>query len=121
MIGERLREPEVGGIPGIRKRDMRTGHVWYDLPRAEIAGQTVAVSLCFVKEKLHWLTVGVVDDQRYGASWGDWSPAKERARAEATGRWLADLGYAVGTYPWGSVYAETDPKTGDGGGGVRFR
>ena len=120
LIEQGLRESEVGATPGVRARDMRTGYVWYDLPRAEIAGQMVAMSICFYKEKLNALSIAVLDDTLYGSSWGDWSAAKEQARAEATGRWLADVGFPVGTYAWGIVYAGTDAKTGDGGGGVRF-
>jgi hypothetical protein len=54
-------------------------------------------------------------------SWAEWSQEKERTRAEATRRWLAVVGYPVGKYSWGTVYAGTDPKTGDGGGGINFQ
>src|SRR5690349_23019393 len=96
LIEQGLRESEVGATPGVRARDMRTGYVWYDLPRAEIAGQMVAMSICFFREELNALSIAVLDDTLYGSSWGDWSAAKEQPRAEATGRWLADVGYPVG-------------------------
>ena len=121
LIRQGLRESDVAAIPGVSARDMRTGYVWYDLSRAEIAGQMIAMSICFFKGELAFLSVAVVDDKLYGASWSDWSAAKEQARAEATGRWFADVGYSAGTYGWGTVYAGTDPKTGDGGGGIQFR
>lgn len=121
VIRTGLRESEVSAIRGALRRDMKTGYVWYVLPEAEIAGQMIAMSICFFRGELHSLSVAVVDERLYGKSWGDWSAEKERARADATGRWLADVGYAAGTYEWGVVWAETDIKTGDGGGGVRFR
>jgi hypothetical protein len=121
LIRYGLPEADVGAIPGVRRRDMRNGYVWYDLPRAEIAGQMVAISICFFNGTLNSLSLAVEDEKLYGASWGDWSAEKERARVEAIRRWFADVGYPVGAYGWGIVYAETDMKTGDGCGGVRFR
>lgn len=97
--------------------DMRTGYVWYRLPQAQIAGQTVTMSLCFFDLQLDRISLAVLDDQLFGSSWDDWSAPKEHARAAATMRWLSDVGYPVGKYSWGTVYAGTDPKTGDGGGG----
>ena len=97
---------------------MGTGYLWCDLPRAEISGQMIAMTLCFFKQTLDSLSVSVVRDN--GALWADWSQETEQARADATRQWLAAVGYAVGTYPWGNVYAGTDPKTGDGGAGIRF-
>lgn len=100
---------------------MGTGYVWYDLPPAEIAGRKIALSLCFFGQDLESVSLAVVDANFDGASWGDWTPATEQARAEATEQWLETLGYPLGTYGWGTVYAGTDPKTGDSSGGVRFR
>jgi hypothetical protein len=119
-IAQDLPEAEVRSIDGVLTRDMRTGYIWYDLPESEIAGQVVGMSLCFFEGKLWHLNVAVVNEELFGGSWADWTEQKERDRAEATRRWFADVGYAVGTYPWGIVYADTDMKTGDGGGGIRF-
>ncbi len=117
-IEKSLPELDVQSIEGVQPRDMRTGYVWYKLPQADIAGQAIAMSLCFFAQQLDRITVAVIDDKLYGSSWDDSSPEKEHARAAATQRWLADVGYAVGKYSWGSVYAGTDPQTGDGSGGI---
>ncbi|MEP6779964.1 MAG: hypothetical protein ABJC26_08750 [Gemmatimonadaceae bacterium] len=117
-IGKDLPELEVQAIDGVQVRDMRTGFVWYRLPEAQIAGQRITMSLCFFERRLDRISLAVLDDKLFGSSWDDWSASKEHARASATMRWLADVGYAVGTYSWGAVYAGTDPKTGDGSGGI---
>jgi hypothetical protein len=119
-IQKGLQQVEVRTVGAVRIRDMGNGYLWYDLPSADIAGQVVAISACFFKGDLVSLSFAVMNDELYGSSWADWSEPKERARAEATRRWLADVGYAVGKYAWGIVHTGTDPKTGDGGGGVRF-
>jgi hypothetical protein len=119
-IQKGLQEAEVRAVDGVRAEDMGTGYIWYDLPEAEIAGQRVVMRLCFFQFKLESLSVAVASRELYGSSWADSSEEKEKARAKATQRWLADVGYAVGTYPWGIVYAGFDARTGGGSGGVRF-
>jgi len=118
-IERNLHESEVQQVDGVSAREMGTGYVWYRLPKAEIAGRSIAMSLCFFEQRLDTLSLADADPE-FGASWDDWSEAKESARAEATKRWLEAVGYPVGDYDWGVVWAGTDPKTGDGGGGVRF-
>ena len=117
-IAKGLSERGVNAIDGVQTRDMQTGYVWYNLPQGEIAGRVVAMSLCFFKQQLDRLSVAVIDEALYGSSWDDWTAEKEEVRAVATGRWLADVGYVVGKYPWGTVHAGTDPKTGDGSGSI---
>ena len=119
-IQKELRELSVKGLAGVEAEEMGNGYVWYQLPEAEIAGQTVASRLCFFKGTLELLSVAVVDSELYGGSWSDWTEEKEKARMVATGRWLSALGCPLGKYSWGTVFAELDPKTGDGSGGVRF-
>ena len=118
-IEKGLLESEASAVDGVVVRDMKTGYVWYDLPEACIAGQQIVVGLCFFERALHSI-VFAVSDQLYGTSWADWSESKERARAEATQKWLESVGYPVGEYRWGSVYAEFDPRGGSGSAGVRF-
>jgi len=114
-----LQESLVQQVDGVSSRDMGTGYVWYRLPLAEIAGRRISMSVCFHEHRLESLSLADVDPE-FGTSWDDWSEAKEKARADATKRWLEAVGYPVGDYDWGVVWAGTDPKTGDGGGGVRF-
>jgi len=118
-IDRELQVSAVQSIGGVTVSDMRTGYVWYRLPEAEIAGQHVAMSLCFYEHWLDSLSFAVIDPE-FGSSWEDWSEQKERARAEATERWLALVGHEVGKYPWGEVSAGFDPKGGGGAARVRF-
>jgi len=84
-----------------------------------IGGQSIAMSLCFYKGQLEMISLAVCDD-RFGTSWDDWSEVKERERTEATRLWLEEMGFPVGDYSWGSVWAEFDAKGASGGGGIRF-
>lgn len=115
-----LRESTLSNRVDVEVRDMHTGYVWYDLPKAEITGHQIAISLCFCRGTLESISVADTDDS-YGADWDDWSEEKEKARAEATKRWFSALGYSVGSYSWGEIWAEFDTKSASGGGGVRFR
>ena len=121
LIQQGIRESDVRAIPDVRTRDMGNGYVWYYLPRAEISGNVVAIGLCFFKQSMNFLTAVVVDDDPADNPWSNWSAEKERARLEATRQWFANVGYPVGEYKWGIVFAENDMKTGDASGGVRFQ
>ena len=114
-----LHESSLSTRADVEARDMRNGYVWYRLPSAEIVGHQIAMSLCFYRGALESISIAD-EDLRYGASWDDWSEEKERARADATKRWFAALGYEVGSYPWGEVWTGFDAKSASGGGGVRF-
>lgn len=120
LLEPQLDEQRVQTVDDVVVTDMGNGYVWYRLPKAEIAGQTIAMQICFQSHTLETLNVAVVDPDLYGSSWATWSAEKERARAKATRRWLAAIGYPVGDYPWGTVSAGTDPKTGDGSGIIRL-
>ncbi len=69
----------------------------------------LGMSLCFFKGQLEMISLAVCDD-RFGTSWDDWSEVKERDRTEATRLWLEEVGFPVGDYSWGSVWAEFDAK-----------
>ena len=99
---------------------MATGYVWYRLPQTEMAGRQIAMNLCFHAGVLAQISAADADPT-FGMTWDDWSAEKEKSRAHATERWLVAIGFKVGTYPWGAVWAGTDPKTGDGGGGITFK
>src|ERR1051325_10630510 len=120
LIEQGIRESDVRTIPGVRTRDMGNGYVWYYLPRAEISGEVVAIGVCFFKQACDFLTVAVMDSDQLEDPYKNWSAEREQARVEATRQWFANVGYPVGKYKWGIVFAEIDVKTGDGSGGVRF-
>ena len=121
LIRRELDESAAEALVDVRKHDMRTGYVWYYLPKAVMRGERVAISVCFHQRRLDWVRVEFDNPERYGSPLGaDWSESKERLRAADTGRWLADAGWPVGTYSWGVVYAEYSLRDGYGDGGVKF-
>jgi hypothetical protein len=118
-ISSVMAESDAAARVATRPRDMRTGYVWYDLPVAIIAGDSVFMSLCFFEGRLSAIDLRVLD-ARFGSSWAEWSEENERARAEATRDWLERIGFPPAAYPWGEVWAGTDAKTGDGRGFIWF-
>ena len=114
-----LSEVDTENTPGVSRSDMQTGYVWYRLPTSLMGSQRVAMSLCFFKRQFDSISLAV-SEERFGLSWNDWSESKERDRTEATRLWLEEIGYPVGEYSWGRIWAEFDAKGGSGGGGVRF-
>lgn len=119
-VESNLRQSEAMTVSAVVPRDMHTGYVWYDLPEAVISDQRILMSLCFFQQALDSIILSVVDE-KFGTSWADWNESKQRARTEATRQWLATVGYPVGTYSWGIVWAEYDPRSGGGHGGIRFK
>ena len=114
-----MTEDDAASIEGHGWRDLRNGYVWYKLPSVVIEGEEIGMSLCFFHGRLSMVTLAVIDD-RFGTSWSDWSEEKERARTAATEGWLDRIGFPVGKYPWGLIFAEFDHRGGGGGGGVRY-
>src|SRR5262245_40762544 len=102
VISQSLRISEVSAIPGVKWRDMKTGYEWYYLPRAEIAGKTISMGICFFHGKFVHLVVHLIDDKLYPDPFSGLATREtEAARVEAIAHWLADVGYPVGTYTWG--------------------
>ncbi len=66
------------------------------------------------------ITFALYNPERYGHGWNDWSEAKERACATDTEKWLSNLGYKLGIFPWGEIWAGYDAKGGSGSAGVRY-
>ena len=103
----------------IPHQDMKTGWVWVQLPTFQDGEINVGVSLGFDCGKL--LQIALTDAHpKYATSGTDWSEKQELLRAERIGNWLACKGYPVGSYSWGIVWANYDPKGGSGSAGVRF-
>jgi hypothetical protein len=73
---------------------------------------TFLVSLMFHGDHLHYVTI-MNDDQRYGASWSDWSRVKEEERRSSHDAWLQQkLGDVKRSWPWGEVSSGFDDKGG---------
>ncbi len=118
-ISRNLRESDVTGLDGVTRRDMGTGYVWYAIPCSESDSTKILISLRFHSGILDSLSLAV-SDADLGSSWSDWSEDKERTRAKRTEDWLADNGYATGSYPWGEIWVGYDPKGASGGGGIKY-
>ena len=119
-ISKNLREHEICSLSGLQASDKGGGYVWYRVPETEIFGKTLVLSLCFHNGLLESLSLSLVDPGLYGASWDEWSEERQKRCAEDTGEWLEANGYELGRYSWGEIWAAYDPRSGSGGGGVRY-
>src|SRR5690554_1669471 len=79
-----LPESEVAIVPGVNKRDIKNGYVWYAFPPIEINGEQVVFNLCFFQSKIQSLNISISNQEKYGDSWNDFSEAKEKLRAKDT-------------------------------------
>jgi hypothetical protein len=114
-----LREAAARSIPDAVMRDMGTGYVWYDLPVRTIAADLVRISVCFFAGVVDSLSVAIASGESVSTG-RIWSEQAELEVATATERWFRTIGFPIGRYAWGTVYAGYDPRSGSGGGGVRF-
>ena len=105
----------------IQRRDMNTGWVWYELPPCTDKGVKLGISLAFFKGVLRQVTIAHIDETLYGSGWNEWSEQKEKLRAQNTAVWFAKHGYSLGSFSWGSMWADFDAKSGFGSGGVRYK
>jgi hypothetical protein len=115
-----LSESKVAVMPDVNKRDMKNGYVWYALPANEINGENIIFNLCFFHSIIQSLDISISNSEKYGGSWNDFSEAKERSRAKDTENWLSNIGYQVGKYSWGEIWAGYDAKGGFGHAVVRY-
>ncbi|NRB75733.1 MAG: hypothetical protein HRU46_15340 [Verrucomicrobiales bacterium] len=120
-ISSLLQPAEVARFDGASEDDMGNGVIWYSLPVSEIEGEDVTIRLCFAGNRLHMISLGLADENKYGSGWNDWSEAKERTRAAHTERWLRGMGYTPGQYDWGEVWVGYDEKGASGGAGISFK
>jgi hypothetical protein len=98
---------------------MGTGYVWYSIPILTSDACNILISLCFRMGRLDSLTIAA-SDPSVGSRWDDWSEERERKSADRSEAWLTALGYPTGTYSWGTVWADYDPKSGSGSAGIRY-
>lgn len=114
-----LDEAEVASLHGVSKQDMGTGCALYSLPHFKSGSGKIAMSLSFSDGDLNSIHLGVYGSDM-STSWSDWSEEKELLVAEQTAEWFAEQGYQTGLFQWGEIWVGRDPKTGDGGGGIRY-
>lgn len=89
-------------------------HPWMD------GGLRLGVELMFHHGLLAECHLWRDDGATCAGSWEGWSERKERQRARALRDWLAARGSPVGVYAWGEIWAQYEPRSGFGGGGVRY-
>ena len=115
-----LSESEIAKMADINERNLGNGYVWYALSPIEIGGEAIIFSLCFFQSKIQVLNISVANPDKYGSSWNDFSEAKEKLRAKDTEEWLFNIGYKVGKFSWGEIWAGYDPKAGSGHAVIRY-
>ena len=120
VISAELQEAEVSALPGVHPRDIDNDYTWYWLPAIEINDLKVVFGLSFLEGSLKDINVSLSNPELYGGSWDDFSEKKEKLRAKHTEEWLTQIGYKVGTFPWGSVWAGYDGKGGFGHAVIRY-
>ena len=115
-----LPESEVAMIPDVNQRDIKNGYIWYAFPPIELNEEKVIFNLCFFQSKIQSLNISLSNLEKYGGGWNDFSEDKEKLRAKDTEKWLSNIGYKVGKYSWGEVWAGYDSKSGFGHAVVRY-
>jgi hypothetical protein len=115
-----LKESDVMAIQNVKEKSMGNGYVWYTLPLVAVGNSNVLFSLCFSMGKFEEMNVLVVGLGSSSKSWNDWSEKQERQNAILAAKWLGEIGYPVGSYSWGKISAEYDPKGGFGCGKIKF-
>jgi len=119
-ISATLTEDElVEKIPSAKKRDMKTGWIWYTLPSFCDGDTIVHISLGFNNARLKMISLSD-GNPRFGGGWDEWSEQKERERVESIVAWLAQEDIQIGDYSWGRVSAGVDPRGGCGEANVTF-
>jgi hypothetical protein len=113
-------EEDVACIKGMNKQDMGNGYIWYRLEPSDIDGEKITFSLCFYHGRCNSISLAIYNPEKYGCGWDDWSESKEKSCAEDTANWLNKIGFPVGKYSWGEVWAGYDPKGGSGHATIRF-
>lgn len=92
-------------------------HSW-QLADCKIAGRTFLLGVFYEGERLDMVQL-FLQDSRYGTSWEDFSPEKEKARRAAHWRWLRSQLGTAGTrsssgderrFAWGTAGAYYDPR-----------
>jgi len=70
------------------------------------------LTLYFYHQQLESLSI-VASDDRFGASWDDWSEEKELSRKQFHDLWLADIAVSANAYfLWGQLSSDYDAKSG---------
>ena len=119
-ISSVLSETEVSVLSDVNKRDMKNGYVWYSFPSTEVKGKKISFELCFFEGVIQSINIAMLNSELYGGGWNDFSETKEKKRAKDTEKWLSSIGYKIGKYSWGEVWAGYDSKGGSGCGVVRY-
>jgi hypothetical protein len=120
-LGPKLtRKAFLASLLGRKMSDLIVNEPWHSwqLPDCRVGGRTFLVGVFYEGERLDMVQL-FLQDARYGTSWEDFSPEKEKARHAAQRRWLRDqlasAGMRLGTgnerkFPWGEAGTYYDPR-----------
>tara|TARA_R110001592_G_C12624293_1_gene698379 strand:- start:80 stop:484 length:405 start_codon:yes stop_codon:yes gene_type:complete len=120
VISSALREDEVSALPAVHPRDIGNGYIFYWLPVIEFNEVNVVFGFSFLNGSLRDINVSLSNPELYGDNWDDFSEKKEKLRAKLTEEWLSQLGYKVGKFPWGSIWAGYEGKGGFGHAVIQY-
>lgn len=82
------------------------------IPADALMRLPAVLTLSFYHEQLESVSITASDD-RFGASWDDWSEAKEHERKLFHDQWLTDTIGTTGTHSsWGQLSSDYDAKSG---------
>ena len=82
------------------------------IPAGDLMPLPVILTLYFYHQQLESVSITASSD-RYGASWNDWSEAKELERKRFHDQWLANtVGTTNGQFSWGQLSSNYDAKSG---------
>ena len=119
-LGSDLSESKISEMHEVNERNLGNGYVWYTLPSIEINAESIIFSLCFFQSKIQSLNISISNPNKYGSGWNDFSEAKEKLRAKDIEKWLSNLGFQVGKFSWGEIWAGYDSKGGYGHAVIRY-
>ncbi len=123
-IDRDLREEALAafrGQPGFRLREAgAAGWTWCHLPTFQDGPTPIDLELGFQDGTLRQISLFHDEPTLYGADEAAQPTNREHLRAEKTRVWLRSKGFPVGSYPWGEVWANYDPRSDFGSGGVRY-
>jgi hypothetical protein len=119
-LSKQLKEADAIAIPNVKTNNVGNGYVWHMLPAFDMHGSKISFALCFHNTQLTSISLAILNPDLYGHDWNDWSEEKEKLQAKHTAEWLHGIGYPVGSYNWGQVWAGYDAKAGSGHGVIRY-
>jgi hypothetical protein len=91
-----------------------------NIPACDLMSLPACLTLFFYHQQLDSVSI-VASDERFGASWSDWSETKEFERKRFHDQWLTDTIGTTNTHlSWGKLSSNFDAKSGFSSIHVRY-